>query len=374
MYKKFFYGIAVLAIAAVAVWNVNVNSQKEQFLDIETETIDFWSFKLTQGIISENIVKDKKYILLDHSNDDILFKGIDKIKVINNTVYILDQRLKKLVVFDFTGTGIGSVGHFGQGPEEYLQITDFDVNDAGDIYFIDGNTDRLFVFNKNLQFVSRKNMPFEADIIHCLSNNKLLFGLSSWNKRANENKKIVITDIDMKTEQSCMEYDEYHDDSYWISDYTFVNVGGNILYNKPIDNFVYQFSDAGILTKAWFFDFGKKSVPKEDRKDIEGNNEKYKHYCCLKNFTVVNEKYILGTLRDELKTKPFIISRKNNELYIGEEVANGDISNIAGFYDNKFISFIYPGKYEDIQNTDLPENVKQHVADDNFVLCINELE
>ncbi|GHT73918.1 hypothetical protein AGMMS50262_05860 [Bacteroidia bacterium] len=356
---------------------ISCNSRKEQIpLDIETETIDFWSFKKINGIISESIIKDTKYILLDNSNDDILFQGIDKVKIVNNIIYILDQRLKKLVVFDSMGVGIGKVGQIGQGPEEYLQISDFDVNDAGDIYFIDGTTgaDRLFVFDKNLQFVSRKQMPFEADIIHCLPNNKLLFGLSSWNKGKNVNKKIVITDTDMKTEQSYMKYDEYHDDSYWISDYAFVSTGDNILYNKPIDNFVYQFSKNGVLAKAYLFDFGKKNVPNEDKKDIEGNNEKYKNYCCLKNFTVIDDKYILGTLRDELKTKPFIIDRKNKELFIGKEVISGDISNIAGFYDNRIISFIYPGKYENIETTNLPENVKQYVADENFVLCINELK
>jgi hypothetical protein len=346
-------------------------------LNIETETVDFQSFKKTEGIIPENIIKNKKYILLDSSSDNILFKGIDKIFIRNNRVYILDKRLKKLIVFDIEGRGIGRVGQIGQGPEEYLQISDFDVNENGDIYFIDGTgggSDRLFVFNKNLQFVFKKDMPFEADIVHCLPNGKLLFGLSTWNKGENENMRFAITGADMKTEQSLIEYDEYFDDAYWISGYTFVETESGILYNKPIDNYVYQFSRAGSLDKAYYFDFGSKNVPDDDKKDIEGNRAKYENYCCLKNFTVINDNYILGTLWDKLKTKPFIIVRKDRELYIGEEVASGDLSWITGFYDNKFISYIYPGKYENIQNMDLPDSVKQYVEDENFVLCINELK
>jgi hypothetical protein len=389
--KILFGKIAVLSNAAVAELNfmfnkkiiislscllllICCNSQKVK-LNIETETIDFWSFKKMEGRIPENSIKNKKYILLDNSSDDILFKGIEKILIRNNRVYILDMRLNKLIVFDMEGRAIGRVGQRGQGPEEYLQISDFDVNDNGDIYFIDGtaNADRLFEFNKNLKFISKKNMPFEADIIRCLSNGKLLFGLSTWNKGDNANMRFAITDTEMKTEQSFMEYDKYFDES-WFYEYTFVETEYGILYNKPIDNYVYQFSGTGSLNKAYYFDFGSKNVPDDDKKDIDGNRVKYENYCYLKHFTVINDNYILGTLQDGLKKKPFIIVRKDRELYIGEEVASGDLSCITGFYDNKFISYIYPGKYENIQNMDLPDSVKQYVEDENFVLCINELE
>jgi hypothetical protein len=344
--------------------------------DIKTEVIDFASFREIEEDIPKDLIKGEKYIRLDNSNDDVLFKGIDKIKIVGDRIYILDRQLKKLIIFAQDGRGIGQVGRLGQGPGEYLQITDFDVNAAGDIYFIDAtaDNDRLFVFNKELRFVSVTKMPFEADIIHCLRDNKLLWGLSSWNQGENSSMKIAVTDSELKTEQTCLEYNEYKDDNYWISSYYFVEIGDRVQYNKQIDNTVYEFSDDGQLLKAYLFDFGKKNVPDEYKKDIEGNKEQFKHLRCLKKFAIVNNKYIIGTFWDNLKTRTFIVDRKNRTLYLNREIAIGDMSNIAGYHENQIISYIYPGKYENIQTTRFPSYVKEHVENENFVVCLSELK
>jgi hypothetical protein len=355
--------------------SASCNTKKEQpSIEMETEIIDFSSFEIIKGSIPEAIIKEKKYILLN-SSDSILFGRIDKIKIIKDIIYILDTKLRELIVFNLSGVGIGKIGGVGQGPKEYIRITDFDINDSGDIYFIDGTSDKLFVFDKNLQFVSAKKMPFEADIIQCLPGDKLLFGLSSWNKGDNASMRIAITNLELETEMSCMQYDEYIDNAYGISDYTFINTGDCILYNKPIDNYVYEFSLEGQLRKAYFFDFGKKNVPNEYKKDIEGNLEKFEHYCCIKNFAVVNDKYMLGTLWDGAKTKTFVVDKNNKTAYLSKkEIADADNSNISGFYDNQIISYIYPGKYDDIQATDFPADVKKHVEDENFVVCLYTLK
>jgi hypothetical protein len=372
MENKLFRSICIFIFIFIFI-SFGCNRQKEESkLNIPIETIDFYGFEIVENVIPESIFKIKKYILLD-SMENVLFAQIDKIRIANDRIYILDKKLKKLVVFDSEGNGIGQVGQRGQGPEEYLQISDFDISSSGNIYFIDGNADKLFVYNENFQFVSSKKMPFEADIIHCLPDNKLIFGLSSWNKGENENKRIAVTDIELVTEETYLQFDEYIDNAYWISDYIFVFNEKNIFYNKPIDDFVYQFSQTGTPVKAFWFDFGKKNVPDEDKKDIEGNKDKYKNYCCLKNFVIISDKYLAGTIRDELKTKTFVIDRDNRKLYISKEIAAGDISNITGYYSNHIISYIYPGKYDNIQTIDFPENVKTHINNDNFVICLNEL-
>jgi hypothetical protein len=370
---------ALMIFVAVLFYS-NCNTKKEQpKVDVEVEVIDFFSFnKLEVEEIPIFVIKNKKYIKLDGTNGDYLFKKIDKISIVDDRIYVLDRRLKKLIVFDTTGTGIGCVGKRGQGPGEYLQITDFSVNDRGDIYIIDGtaDNDRLFVFDRRRQFISVKRMPFEANVIQCLPDDKLLFGLAPWNKeRKSASRKIAITNLELDIERVYGEYDEYVDINFGISHYLFINTGDRILYNKPIDNYVYEFSLEGQLQKACFFDFGKKNVPNEYRKDIESNLDKFEHYCCLKNFAVVNDKYILGTLWDGAKTKIFIVDKNDKTVYLSKkEIADADNSNFTGYCNNQIISYIYPGKYDDIQATDFPVDVKAHVEDENFVLCLYTLK
>jgi hypothetical protein len=335
-----------------------------------TEVIDFFGFEMTEcDYIPESLIKKKEYIKLDESKTDFLFKTISKIKICDDRIFILDKWMKKLIVFDKNGKGIGLVGRVGQGPGEYVRIHEFDVDNQGNIFFIDGTTDRLFIYDKNLKFVSVKQMPFESSMLCCLPNKKLILGLSSWNEGENKSRKIAVTDTALITEQVYLEYDEYYDNRYEFGESGFANEGNKILYNKSINDFVYEFTEDGKPSNTYFFDFGKKKLPNEYKKDLENYRERFEDYCFLVNFAVITDKYIIGTVIIRVEFMNFIIDRTGKKLYIYKEA-----SGLIGYYDNRIVSSIYPGKYEDIQATDLPEDVKKFVENENFVLCINTLK
>jgi hypothetical protein len=352
--------------------------------DGETEVIDFTSFsEIEVERFPEAIVREKTYINLDASTDELLFSRIDRVKIIHDRIYILGRqgvRTRKLLVFDWTGTGIGAVGRRGQGPEEYIQISSFDVNERGDIFFIDGtlDKDRVFVFDRNLQFVSVRRLPFEADIIKCLPGDRLLFGLASWNKGQNAPMKLAVTDRDLNTEQAYVEYDEYIDTTNWLSDCFFIDAGGRIQYNKHIDNNVYEISPEGALMKTYRFDFGKKNMPDIYKKDIEMNLMEMEKYDCLLNFTAITDRYIMGTLYDQGRRKAYIADRNSRKLYTiayrTEMPYPESLSNMGHYTDDRFITFIYPGKYKDLHSEDLPPEVKEHIENENFTICLNCLK
>jgi hypothetical protein len=352
---------------------IGCNKKKENYdLPVDSDMISFFSLKTIEKNIPGELSIDRIYLKLDNS-DQFLFREIDKVKMTDRKIYILDEGLKKLIVFDHQGNGVISLDKMGQGAEEYLQITDFDVSPSGDLFILDGRLDKLFVYNEHADFISANKLPFEADIIHVLPDNKLLFGLSSWNTGKGASKKIAVTDMDLNIEKTYMDYDEFVDEAFWISSYNFIPVGNHIFYNKQIDNVVYKLSSFdGEPVKAYIFDFGKKNVPNKNKKDIERTLKDFESYCCLKNFAVVTDKYALGTVWDGLKTKAFIIDRNNRILYLSKETASHDISKITGMYEDYIVSFINPGRYEDLDN-DLPTNIKEYVEDGNFVLCLYKL-
>jgi hypothetical protein len=363
----------LIVMGVFALLSIGCSKQREKNdLSADSDTINFFSLKRIEKNIPGDLSTDRKYIKLDHS-DQFLFSRIDKVKVTENKIYVLDGKLKRLLVFDNQGKGVICLDKLGQGPEEYLQITDFDVSPSGDIFILDGRLDKLFVYNEHAESISAGKLPFEADIIHILSDNKLLFGLSSWNKGEGASKKIAITDMDLKIEKTDMDYDEFIDEAYWISSYNFMPVGNHIFYNKQIDNVVHVLSSSdGEPVKAYVFDFGRKNVPDKNKKDIEGTLKDFESYCCLKNFAIITDKYALGTVWDELKTKAFIIDRKNQVLYLSKETVDNDKSKIAGMYGDYIVSFIDPGKYEDADN-DMPIDIKEYVENGNFVVCLYKL-
>ena len=349
-----------------------------QPLDLETEIINFHSLKrIETNSIPESIIKNVSYVKLDGSSDDIQFSNIHILKIVNNRIFILDAQLRKLVVFDSVGAGLGKVGSWGQGPGEYLRIHDFCVSDAGDNYLMDGSggvarTGKLFAYDKDFKFVSVQQLPFSVNYVQHLTNDKFMFALNSFNKGENASTQIVITNDEFITETAYLQFDEYVDENFVIGSGTFTCFGDRILYHRTIDNFVYEFSNEGESLKTYFFDFDKRDVPNNVRKNIEENWEELKRYSFIQNIVFINDKYIAGVLFDEVMGKPFIVDRTANCVYILNRREKG-FRDMLWCYENNLVSCISPG-YEDIQSADLPQDVKDHLENEDFVLCLYELK
>lgn len=95
----------------------------------------------------------------------------------------------------------------------------------------------------------------------------------------------------------------------------------------------------------------------------------YDHLCCLKNFTIVNDDYLLGYIWDERIDKIFLIDKTAGILYLGEPHPFNKLGNVIGICEEGIISCIYPGDYltykKDLQ---LPEEIKQHLNNEGVVL------
>ena len=133
------------------------------------------------NIPPESFIKEIKYVNLYSTDIELDFKLISKIKIHNNHFFIMDSYLSNLLVYDFNGSAIAKIGKKGNGPNEYLSVTDFDIDNNGNIYVIDGTLDKLFVYDPAFKFILKKDLPFSVDIIKVLENGNFLLGLSSWN-------------------------------------------------------------------------------------------------------------------------------------------------------------------------------------------------
>ena len=56
------------------------------------------------------------------------FRNLDKLKIYGDTIYILDERLSKLMSFDKEGNFITRYGERGRSGSEYVRVNSFDVD------------------------------------------------------------------------------------------------------------------------------------------------------------------------------------------------------------------------------------------------------
>lgn len=341
------------------------------------EVIPFSSFSFSTWDNILDVMDAPRYVLLDNEDKDLAFGRIDKVKLHNDKVFILDSKNKMLLEYSTEGMATGRVGTFGQGPDEYLSITDFDVDENGTIAILDGRLDKLFVYDSTRQIISSSKLPFEADIVKCLNNGDYLFGLSAWNTREGSGAKLIRTNAALEIEQSFLEYDEYIDNSFWISNYYFVSVGDAIFYSLPLDGFIYALSAVnGSVSKTYRIDFGSQTLPNAYRKDIERNLPEFDRYMCLKNFTVLSDSLIIGNLLLNNSNRYFIADRRSQICYLSEQQPLYKKTFLTAMDGTTLISYFDSDGLDDKEDLyrSLPAHVVKHLEAGNFVLCLRQVK
>jgi hypothetical protein len=345
--------------------------------DGTTKSISISSFKINQvNFLPSEYIRDTVYILVKRDYSKENFSFIDKIQYKDNKFFIIDKSNKVLSVFDKKGDFIQNIGTFGNGPSELRAISDFDVDESGAIYILDGfrDKDRLFIYDSKFELQKVEELPFEADVVKATTKGYLLFGLSSWNMGDFEGSKILRTDMDLGNAKPILKFDEELIESIWM-DYQFGFAGSDVYYNKPIDNNVHIFDEEGMLKRILAFDFNDLNVPNNLKNNLEENMEEIRNFRYLSNFLVSFDKGYLGSLYDQGDYRVFLMDTIKDQLFMGEKLDfYGFTGQFVGCEKGHVITYFDPEYVGEENFNDLPEFVIEHLKADEFVIRLLKLK
>lgn len=348
-----------LLVWMVILLSCSGNKKAADSCTSSSETICFDELKKKH--LSELFAKeDAQYILLEGEG----FGRIDKIKVAKDRVYVLDSHMMSLTVHDMGGRLLAKVGTRGQGPQEYVHLTDFDVDSRGRVFVLDGSQNKLLSYTDSYVCTEVFRLPFQADIVAALENDSLLFGLSSWNEGEGKGRKVAKTDRHGAVGKTFLDYDEYTDAGYWISSYLFAEAESGLAYNQTIDNAIYLFSPEGELQSSVQLDFGSENVPDKDKVDIETKLKSYDHYSLIRKVMAVTDAHIIGFLWQHRQKKLFVIDRLSGTCYLSDAVADTDRRLGCGYSRGAVISYL------DEESEALPDSVNAFIRDEGMVLAV----
>lgn len=120
---------------------------------IENPTIiDFNNVEKTDELISiRALLKNIEYLKLK-TPDTVQITIAQKILEFKDKILIHDKKKKVVFAFDQSGNYLGMVGNKGQGPGEFIEVTDVAVSD--DLIFIYSRGDfKVFIFDDTLSFL-----------------------------------------------------------------------------------------------------------------------------------------------------------------------------------------------------------------------------
>lgn len=227
------------------------------------------------------------------SREDCLVGMIRDMEIGNSRIYISDLVTRSILVFDrFDGTFLSRLHKQGRGPGEYLEITDFCVDDAaGTIEIFDGSAGHLLTYDSNsFEFLESEDVPLLASggflkkdgiyyfDTHRMSNHigeeRTNSGIVSYNPDTKE-FKALFDDIRPEGENRLFSIN-----GFWRSP------GNRLYYSQNWNDMVYEIKDNRAVP-VLRVDPGRKGVPESIRKGsyeqqekfIDSGSEGYRGFC-----------------------------------------------------------------------------------------------
>lgn len=205
--KKIFISIA-LAIVIIGIIGyccadsiyMGTKSGKEILLNKpQSLLIDIDQAQSEDMILYSSFLEAPDVIVLETKNECII-QNIYALDVYNDKIYILDDKAYSLFVFNRDGSFLHKIGRRGNGPGEYIELSDFSIDRArGIIYLWDEAADKAYKYDAETgKFISSVQTEQDGDRSFCIQycNDKLYINRSS---EEEEPGSCLLREIDEKT-------------------------------------------------------------------------------------------------------------------------------------------------------------------------------
>ena len=258
--------------------------------------------------------QDAKVIALQDTSKEYAFTEISKLACWKDRIYISDWKTRRIIIFGQDGQPVSVLNRRGRGSEEYLQVSDFDVDDEGGIWVLDGQKDVIVHYSSEGKFLSQSKTGECQYSYISFDAGQLLLGVALWDKTENSGYAAVLADTSLNVLARYGKKPDVYDPEFGFPNVGFSKVGKSIMLNTPIDDYVSVFE--GKKYKGdYFFDFGGKRVPDEIRKSVESNQDNIEKYSFLVNCSAVAGNVAFGTMMDCGTPVDFIVDMKKKEIY-----------------------------------------------------------
>lgn len=255
--------------------------------------------KRENTIISVDIEKDQKISFSDlfshieliplETDQQSLIRGIRKLIMYEDIFYVFDYNKAEILRFDASGNYLSKISNRGEGPQEYVNIGDFEI-DAGakTISLLSAVNNSMYEFDLSGNFKSKYKLPEIAGAYKCfrsINNDTMVFFTFDYNNRIkfySKDKKKIIKEL-LPEKENILNRFAYNEFPY-----------SNYLHRASSNNLFIIDNDCTInIGYSW--DFGSLNNTKSQIKNIEkiSSNELQFYFLKLINSELINQIIIL---------------------------------------------------------------------------------
>ncbi|NCB69924.1 MAG: 6-bladed beta-propeller [Bacteroidia bacterium] len=198
-------------------------------------------------------------------NDSSVISYFGKVISYNDMYYILDYRFPVIYLYTNQGKYLSKIDNQGQGPNEYIQISDFEIDTISKkLAFVDPTNSTLHEYDLNGNFKKRTPLPTlnrSYYKLNYLNSELMVFWTFDYDNRV---KFYSLTENKI-VKETFPEEDNILNNS--LLDFSY----GNFLC-RPVSNIVFEFTTDCEIKESYKWDFGSLN---NDMKKLYNNSETY---------------------------------------------------------------------------------------------------
>jgi hypothetical protein len=340
--------LSIILVSIISCKN-NPKNYNENYLRINVDTKGPFQNSLLDIVDIEDVIK------LETVPNSVI-AHIERLVCDNNNFYILDNRLKRVVVFDKKGKYIRNIGRVGKGPTEFFDPMDISVSQVDNsLAILDGDRGRsILLYKLDGTFVKKIKIPFYCSKFQMISKERFVVYKNNTPFKDQRSNIYVIDGKGNIISQGCS-FPEILDDLCFTSFNLVNNYNGITNAISPFNDTIYRIEEDHIYPE-FYIDYSQAKLTLEYQAElfIKCNRD-------VRNFTdKLNQSNLVSmfTMLVRNKNTLFFAYWKNNKTYsVYYDILNKKLqlynhSNINDIYyhtgpiasisDDKFVNVVYP--------------------------------
>lgn len=265
-----------ILLVIIIVQLISYSCDKNESLSCE-KVIQIENIEKNVSFQLSDVMDSITYLVLE-TNDDCLIGNSTKIVHKNDQFFIGDYDVaNSIFIFSDSGKYKCKIHAIGQGPGEFLKITDFCVNQRGFIYILDASQEKIITFDNKGKFVRELKLhDCDGDYIGYIEVVNS-FAIYSSFRTYQGCSNLMIVNEKGKIEKKYLKISKKVNPDLTIPALDLNSyVPNSIQFCQMYDSNVYRLVDDR-LTIAYKFDFGMYSLPDDyiERETVSHND----NYC-----------------------------------------------------------------------------------------------
>ncbi|WP_294629500.1 6-bladed beta-propeller [uncultured Bacteroides sp.] len=244
----------LLFICLFFLVSCNVQSTKET--DVSSLNIDFASMQPSLDISS--ISSSIRYIPLE-TNDSIIIDEPIQVLIKKGYVYVADN--SAVYKFDMEGNVLASLRHRGDAPDDYLSITDIQIDEMENIWILSRNNQSLFNYSWDGTLLKKVELNAWGAKISLLSEGKMLLYIGNEKDKDNSHQ-LLLVDLNTGTiEGRSLVIDELKANYLHVKSQNNFSQGEETFFYQIFNDTIYTMPNSGVAVPAFRVCLDNKNIP-----------------------------------------------------------------------------------------------------------------